>query len=323
MRNRPAFTLVFLVVLILSILSTSACGSTIVSSSGLSLVEITNTLSPIPSPSMTPISSSTPTATQTLLPTPTRTPTRTYTPTYTATPTPTPTATWAYFDPGFVEAPILLYHHISESPTASQYYVTPENFRAQMQLLYNWGYTSITPTQLAQVLLSGGELPSRPVIITFDDGDLDVYMTAFPVMQEFGFVGAFYIVTSYIGGGNFITEDQIKDLYSAGWEIGSHSTSHLDLTVNHDLMNYELVNSKIAIQEIISDTVNTVAYPYGKIDEYVISKTRKYGYQAGMGLGITNIHTLGSIFYLNRREVKYDADLDDFATLLPWGEPVP
>jgi peptidoglycan/xylan/chitin deacetylase (PgdA/CDA1 family) len=192
-----------------------------------------------------------------------------------------------------------------------------------MQRLHDWGYITITPSQLAQVLLFGGELPSRPVIITFDDGDLDVYQNAFPVMQEFGFVGAFYIVTNYLGGESFISEEQLKELHTAGWEIGSHSASHLDLTTNHDSMNHELVDSKITIQQIISDTVNTVAYPYGIIDEYVINKTKKYGYQAGLGLGISNTHTLGTLFYLNRREVKFDYDIEAFSILLPWVGPLP
>jgi peptidoglycan/xylan/chitin deacetylase (PgdA/CDA1 family) len=281
-----------------------------------------------PTTSLTPFqpiaftSSPAPTSTDTLLPTETATPTPTFTPTATHTPIPTATATWTYNEAGDVVAPILLYHHIADVTPINRYYVPPASFREQMQALKDWGFTSITPSYLREVLVNGGDLPNRPILITFDDGDKDVYEYAYPVMHEFGFVGSFYIVSSRIGAEGYVGVDQLKEMAANGWEIGSHTESHLDLTSNHDLAREEMLQSRLDIQDEISVTVTSLAYPYGLVDEFIATKAQEYGYFTGMGLGILTEHTWGTLYYLNRREVHGDMDLAAFAGLLPWSGPI-
>src|SRR5688572_20258172 len=182
----------------------------------------------------------TPTATATLTftplpPTETATVTNTATITPTFTPPPSPTSTWVAQGPGNVVVPILLYHWIAVSPTdgpnyTSPYYVKPEVFDAQMKLLHEWGYQTITVDMLLKAINEGAELPPRPMLITFDDGHEDNYTAAFPIMQKYGFTGILYIVGNYIGIDGYLNVDQIKEMSTAGWEIGSHSMSHSDLT---------------------------------------------------------------------------------------------
>ena len=132
--------------------------------------------------------------------------------TLTVTPNPTPTTaltpTWATHPAKQVTAPILLYHHIAEKD--DRYYISPTVFRQQMEKLKELGYTSITIMQLVEVLQHGGEFPERPVVISFDDGDSDVYQNAFPAMKELGLVGTFYIVGSRLNGKDVISTDQLK-----------------------------------------------------------------------------------------------------------------
>lgn len=261
--------------------------------------------------------------TNTLPPPPTATPLPTWTPTPTQTLTPTPTATWTFNKAGKVIAPILLYHHIADITPVNRYYVSPANFRAQMEALKVWGFTTITPSYLRKVLVDGGNLPSRPVVISFDDGNMDVYQNAFPVMREYGFVGAFYIVTNNMGADKYVGVDQLKEMVAAGWEIGSHTEDHLDLTLNHDIARYEMLQSRIDLQDALSITVTSIAYPYGLVDAYIATEAQNYGYLTGMGLGILNEQTWGSMYYLNRREVHGEMDLTAFANLLPWSGPIP
>jgi len=281
-----------------------------------------NTVSPIPPISQTVpptyINTLPPTVTTTLLPTWTQTSTPTPTPTSTQTPSPTPTATWIFIEAGRLVTPILLYHHIADITPVNRYYVSPDLFREQMKALNEWGFTTITPTYLRQVLVYGGDLPSRPVIITFDDGDLDVYENAYPIMLEYGFIGAFYIVSSRIGADGYIGVDQLKEMALNGWEIGSHTVNHIDLTQNHDSVREEMLQSRLDIEDAISVTVTSLAYPYGLVDEYIATQAQEYGYFTGMGLGILTEHTWGALYYLNRREVHGDMDLTIFAGLLPW-----
>lgn len=273
-----------------------------------------------PTPSATPFQPLPPT--NTLPPPPTATPLPTWTPTPTLTPTPSPTATWTFNEAGKIIAPILLYHHVMDISPVNRYYVSPANFKAQMQALKAWGFTSITPYYLRQVLVNGGNLPQRPVVITFDDGDIDVYENAFPIMRELGFVGAFYIVTNNLGAKDYVGIDQLKEMVAAGWEIGSHTRDHLDLTINHDIIRDEMLQSRLDLQEALSTTVTSIAYPFGLVDAYVATEAQDYGYLTGMGLGILNEHTWGTMYYLNRREVHGDMDLDAFSGLLPWSGPL-
>jgi peptidoglycan/xylan/chitin deacetylase (PgdA/CDA1 family) len=251
-------------------------------------------------------------------PTSTFTPTPTNTPIPTETPIPTNTPVVEWNPPGHVIAPILLYHHVSDAGNGNRYYVTLDDFRAQMQALHDWGYTSITVSDLVEVLINGGELPDRPVVITFDDGNINIYQNAFPIMHEMGFTGTLYIVANRLKSRLFINSEQLQEMTNAGWEIGSHGMSHNDLTLDSSIVRYEIGQSRLTLEEAIGVPVNTFAYPYGKTNEFVTNIVSEYGYRAGMGLGSSWEHTLGTLFYLSRIEIQGNYGLSTFAHLLPW-----
>jgi peptidoglycan/xylan/chitin deacetylase (PgdA/CDA1 family) len=265
------------------------------------------------SPSPVPSATASPAATLTLIPT--------LTPSPSPTPTLTPSPTWQSVFAGEVYAPILLYHRVVEGQENNRYAVSPEAFETQMRYLAENGYTTITPAYLARVILTGGQLPARPVVITFDDGYEDTYTRAFPVMEKYGLKGAVYIVTSTVGVGEFIRLEQLRDLAEHGWEIGTHTLTHTDLTQHHERISIELSQSRQILEEWLESPILTVAYPYGRVDEYVLNRTRRYGFTAGMGLGILNRHTPGTLYYLSRREVRADYDLNQFVDLLSVPQP--
>ncbi len=272
----------------------------------------------------------TPTSTFTPLPpteTATVTNTATITPTFTASPSPTPT--WVAQGPGDIVVPILLYHWIGISPTdgptyRSPYYVKPETFDAQMKLLHDWGYTTITIDMLLSAIGKGAELPPRPVLITFDDGHVDNYTAAFPIMQKYGFTGILYVVANYIGVENYLSADQIKEMAAAGWEVGSHTISHADLTVlEPQRQRAEIVDSKAFLERTLDVPVRTIAYPFGLSNSSVIDYAHFAGYIAGMSLGFTHDQGFGNLLTLQRRDIKGTYDIKQFAGFLPWqGDPI-
>ncbi len=266
-----------------------------------------------------------PTVTDTFIPIPSDIPLPTITPTPTQTQTPTviPTATWEIAGPGEVVAPILLYHSVDpDEPASNRYNVTPDKFAAQMQALADWGYTTITASQLVRAIKYGAPLPPRPVVITFDDGHYSVYQYAFPIMQEHGFVGVTYIVANRLKALGFTGATQLEEMIGAGWEVGSHSYTHSDLTLDHSIAFNEIFYSRDTLNDSLSQDVTTFAYPYGSIDNYVIDRTSKWGYTAAMGLGSFNSHTEADLYYLSRREVQGTYDMGTFSGLLPWSEPM-
>src|SRR5687767_15016886 len=87
---------------------------------------------------------------------------------------------------GCESTPILLYHGIGE-PYPEDKWVTVEAFRAQMELLAGEGYTAITASELDAIERGDAPSPSKPIVLTFDDGFLNFERNAVPVLRELGF----------------------------------------------------------------------------------------------------------------------------------------
>jgi peptidoglycan/xylan/chitin deacetylase (PgdA/CDA1 family) len=223
-----------------------------------------------------------------------------------------------------VQVPIILYHWIAVSPINSQYYVPPEKFEEEMKLLRDWGYTSISATQLIKAINEGADLPPRPIVISFDDGHLNNYTTAFPIMQKYGFTGVLYIVKNYLGVDQYMNADQVKEMAAAGWEVGSHTISHLDLTaLEPERQRREVVDSRTELESALGVPILTIAYPFGLSNSGIIDYAHFAGYIGGMGLGFTTDQGTTNLYTLQRRDIKGTYDVKQFAAFLPWqGDPV-
>jgi peptidoglycan/xylan/chitin deacetylase (PgdA/CDA1 family) len=94
--------------------------------------------------------------------------------------------------------PVLMYHHISTSP--GMITVSPDHFAAQMAYLAQAGYRTVGARQLG-AFLDGEPLPAKSVVLTFDDGYLDNWVHAHPVLRQHGFTALCFLVTSWPGDG--------------------------------------------------------------------------------------------------------------------------
>ena len=84
---------------------------------------------------------------------------------------------------------ILMYHAVADSPPAAtqRLSVTPRSLEQQVAFLADHDYTGMTFSELAAAFESGGTLPERPVVLTFDDGYADFAETVWPILQRHGF----------------------------------------------------------------------------------------------------------------------------------------
>ena len=191
------------------------------------------------------------------------------------------------------QVPILCYHQIrdwrpKDSQTAKDYIIPTTAFREQMQMLADSGYHTVLPDQLYAYLTTGASLPSKPVMLTFDDGDLDQYETAVPILDKHGFKGAFFIMTVAIGRRGkqpYMDKAQIKDLSDRGHAIGAHTWDH------HSVKKYQGDDWKIQVEEpkakleaIIGKPVNYFAYPFGLWNKQALPEIKKRGYMAAFTL---------------------------------------
>jgi peptidoglycan/xylan/chitin deacetylase (PgdA/CDA1 family) len=221
--------------------------------------------------------------------------------------------------PGEIIVPILLYHHVGDPLQGdSRYYVSLEAFDKQMNLLYQWGYQTISVELLMRAIKEGAALPPKPILLTFDDGSETTYTIALPIMQRYHFTGTTYIIYNFVGIPNYMDVDQIRALHAAGWEIGSHTISHIDLTTRPDRQKDEIVESRRKLQSLLEVPILSFAYPYGAHNGDSLYYVHSAGYLAAMGLGNETLQGYENRYYLYRQAVKRTDDLQSFSSFLPW-----
>lgn len=107
------------------------------------------------------------------------------------------------------DVPVLLYHHIDENPTNSLM-VTPETFEEQMRFLAENGYHTVTIRQMIDYVYHGGDLPDKPVCVTFDDGYLSNYEYAWPILERYGLNAVVYAIGVSVGHDRYYKDTQFE-----------------------------------------------------------------------------------------------------------------
>jgi len=177
-----------------------------------------------------------------------------------------------------LEVPVLYYHSVMLEK-GNEVRMPPVQLEAQMTYMRDRGYESVTLDQLYQAFYKGGVLPAKPFIITFDDGYVDNYEVAFPILKKHGFTATVFMVSSYINGEGFLSWTQLKELLANGWEIEGHTVNHPYLTQRDKatLLN-ELKSSKELMEKELGQPVSYFAYPYGDLNGDVVQAVKDTGY---------------------------------------------
>lgn len=192
---------------------------------------------------------------------------------------------------GRKEVPILCYHQVrdwkpTDSRTSKDYIMPPADLKAELKMLADSGYHTILPDQLYAYLTKGEALPSKPVMLTFDDTDEDQYTVAWPEMKKYGFKGVFFIMTVSLNRlPHYMTKEQVKELSDAGNMIESHTWDH------HNVRKYQGNDWAIQIDKptrqleaITGKPCRYFAYPFGLWNRAALPELRKRGFIAAFQL---------------------------------------
>ncbi len=225
------------------------------------------------------------------------------------------------------QVPVLCYHDIrslrpNEGKHLLEYIVPEQNFKAQMKLLADSGYQTITPNQYYAYLTTGAPLPSKPVMITFDDTDLEQYTVGAAELEKYGFKGVYFIMTISINRPRYMTRDMIKDLADKGHVIASHTWDHhrvdrykaqneieergVKKTVND--WDQQLLKTKEKLEEITGKPVEHFAYPFGVWDDKTTIELKKRGYKTAFQLS-DKMDSIAPLYTLRRMIVPGDWDV--------------
>lgn len=188
------------------------------------------------------------------------------------------------------KVPILLYHFIGNNPNPkdlarNDLSVSPDKFEAQMEYLSRNGYTPISLDTLYGIFNNQTTSPNKPVVLTFDDGYIDFYYNAFPILRRFNFNAVVFIPTGLIGKSYYMNWDQIKEIKSSGLvTFEGHSVNHTNLNaLSYQQALRELIESKKILEGQTGYPVNFVAYPYGASSKNVQAAAKAAGYVGGVG----------------------------------------
>ena len=213
--------------------------------------------------------------------------------------------------------PILMYHGIRDTSPGNPWVISWDEFRQQVQALTAWGYSAIRFADLINHVKGQAALPQRPVLLTFDDGFIELYDRVFPHLFERGMCGTLFLPTGYVGKNNdwdrekaygrarIMTKKQAAELASQGAELGSHGVSHARLTqLPVTQIRRELRQSKMELEHIGRMPVRALAYPYNAWDELTLALAEESGYQCGVMIDSKSNTVQDDLFRLRRVHVK-------------------
>ncbi|MHC1682073.1 MAG: polysaccharide deacetylase family protein [Clostridiaceae bacterium] len=182
-----------------------------------------------------------------------------------------------------VSIPVLMYHSINDNDPSNTLVVPTNQFRAQMQFLKDQGFTTIDLNELNTYLKTGKKVPKKSVAITFDDGYLDNYTNAYPILKELDFKATIFTITDAVDKHpNFITSAMIKEMSKNNISIQSHTVHHVELDkLSYDEQLKELKDSKDYLDKLLNQHTNAICYPVGRFNDDTIRAAKKAGYKLG------------------------------------------
>jgi peptidoglycan/xylan/chitin deacetylase (PgdA/CDA1 family) len=179
-----------------------------------------------------------------------------------------------------------------------------------MKILHDKGVKALTLDDVNGNINRGATGNDKNVVITFDDGYLDNYSHALPILREYGFCATIFLVADFVGKMNvwdtswpvqLMGWSQVKEMAECGISFQSHTRTHPDLqTLDDGAVMNELLDSRHKLEDTLGFPVRHLAYPYGRFDQRVIHLAGMAGYQSGWAAG----HAAGGAFAMERMQVK-------------------
>ncbi len=228
------------------------------------------------------------------------------------------TRQWNNWKPG---VRILMYHRVTDLGEYDQLTVRPERFETQLKELSD-RHQVVALEQL-------GHCASNRVVITFDDGYLDNFEEAVPLLQKYSLPATIYLTADFVdqtrSHPRYKTSQRLHmdcseaaQLLAGGLiSFGSHTCTHPMLSELSDAASKaEIVDSKYRLEDKLGTTVSSFAYPNGNYGEREIDYVREAGYSSAVTVKPGVNRGSADLLQLRRSEVTDRDNEQDFAAKL-------
>ena len=226
---------------------------------------------------------------------------------------------------GYQMIPILTYHHFS-TKCSNTLCMPIDEFSRQMTYLKKEGYRTVTMKQVLKFINFQEPLPQKAVAITIDDGYRSVYDLGYPILKRHNFKATLFIYTDFIGNSpNAMTWEQLRQLGKAGFEVEAHTISHADLTRKRkgeseaaylQRVRRELRVPRKLIYQHLRQKPIWLAYPYGRLNDLVITMAQEEGYRGGVTVIRGSTPSFADPFRVGRNQVMNPGKGRPFKQLL-------
>lgn len=182
--------------------------------------------------------------------------------------------------------PILVYHHVKSRKIGSRLLtVSTGEFAAQLAFLRSHGFHPVTMQQVYDAWTGGAEMPARPVVLSFDDGYIDQYRFAAPLLRSYHWNAVLNAIVENVDNVHApFNPVLVQRMISWGWEIDSHTVTHRVLTLlPAAAVRHELVASRATLQRLFQVPVNFFCYPGGVNNARTARAVAQAGYLAAAG----------------------------------------
>ena len=213
--------------------------------------------------------------------------------------------------------PIFMYHFILDDygdALDSENFMRPSSLEEQIKYIADNGYETIYIDEMDELYKY-----KKPVALTFDDCFVYFYNNAFPLLKKYNQKATIFIITDYINGENYLTEEQIKEIADSGLvKVESHTKSHQYL----DQMTYEeqleeARGSKERLESITGKEVSVYCYPTGRYNQTTLDIIKDY-YDFGLEMlgGVYDSNEVSSMYKIPRIYANRSMPLSTFANYL-------
>jgi len=194
---------------------------------------------------------------------------------------------------------ILMYHHVipvEKMPPGKafandgySFAITPAVLERQLFSLRERGFRFVSLDSMVSSIRAGSNPSGRDVVVTFDDGWLDNYEYAFPILAGSAVPATFFLTTAHLGVGasdpRKVSSAHIREMHNHGISMGGHTRNHPNLlSLSQGQAREEIRGCKEDIEDLLGGQVTTFAYPGGVFNATISRIVEESGYCAACSI---------------------------------------